>query len=107
MCFLGAALQGGDCFGYFMQWGLAKGVLKEVWEVVAGNEGRLNQQQFLGCLYLMDLARRGVPPPRSLPPGAFPPVAGAAQGPADTGRAFSLSGLEQVCRGLLRPASCS
>jgi hypothetical protein len=80
-----------------MQWGLGKGVLKDVWDAVAGDEGRLNAQQFLGCLYLMDLAKRGMAPPRALPPGAFPPVAGAApQGPPEAGRAFSLSGLEQV-----------
>ena len=77
-----------------MQWGLSKGVLKDIWDVVAGDEGRLNETQFLGCLYLMELAKRGVAPPGSLPLGAFPPIAGTAA--PEAGRAFSLSGLEQV-----------
>ena len=52
-------LQGGECFGLFMQSGLPKHVLKDVWAVVAGDEGRLNLAQFLGCMYLLDQAKRG------------------------------------------------
>ena len=55
-------VQGGDCFGAFMQWGLPKGTLKDVWATVAGDEGYLSQQQFVQCLYLMDNAKRvGLP----------------------------------------------
>ena len=54
-------LQGGDCFGAFMQWGLPKGTLKDVWGIVAGDEGFLNQHQFVQCLYLMDNAKRVCP----------------------------------------------
>jgi len=68
--------QGGDCAGFFMQWGLPKELLKEIWEIVAGDEGRLSQAQFLSCLYLMDLAKRGVKPLRNIPRGPFPPIAG-------------------------------
>lgn len=50
--------QGGDCFAVFMQWGLPKSTLKDVWQIVAGNEGKLTQQQFVQCLYLMDLAKQ-------------------------------------------------
>ena len=42
-----------------MQSGLPKHVLKDIWAVVAGDEGRLNQAQFLGCMYLLDQAKRG------------------------------------------------
>ena len=89
------ALQGGECFGYFMQWGLPKEALKSIWEVVAGDEGRLTQGQFLSCIYLMDLAKRGRPLPQRLPPGAFPPVAPAAPAPGAQ-RALSLSGMQGV-----------
>lgn len=41
-----------------MQWGLPKGTLKDVWGLVAGDEGFLNQHQFVQCLYLMDNAKR-------------------------------------------------
>ncbi len=51
-------MQGGDCFGAFMQWGLPKGTLKDVWAAVAGDQGYLSQQQFVQCLYLMDNAKR-------------------------------------------------
>ena len=51
-------VQGGDCFGAFMQWGLPKGTLKDVWATVAGDEGYLSQQQFVQCLYLMDNAKK-------------------------------------------------
>ena len=70
--------QGGDCFAAFMQWGLPKGNLKDIWAVVAGDNGQLTEQQFLACLYLMDQAKRGIPPPASLPPGPFPPISTAA-----------------------------
>lgn len=50
--------QGGDCFSFFMQWGLPKAVLKQVWDVVAGDEGQLNPQQFAACLHLMDNAKK-------------------------------------------------
>lgn len=97
-------MQGGDCAGFFMQWGLQKEVLRDIWEVVAGDEGRLSQDHFLGCLYLMDLAKRGAPPPKFLPPGLFPPIAGASAQP-NAGSSFSLSGMQQVCLSG-RPFSC-
>lgn len=71
-------VQGGDCFGAFMQWGLPKGTLKDVWAAVAGDEGFLSQQQFVQCLYLMDNAKRGIPPPPKVPSGPFPPMASAS-----------------------------
>ncbi len=89
------SLQGGECFGYFMQWGLPKAALKDIWELVAGDEGRLTQRQFIGCIYLMELAKKGAPLPPRLPPGPFPPV--AQSGPSDAPqRAVSLSGLQGV-----------
>ena len=88
-------LQGGECFGYFMQWGLPKEALKGIWELVAGDEGRLTQGQFLSCIYLMDLAKRGRPLPQRLPPGTFPPVAPAVPAPGAQ-RALSLSGMQGV-----------
>ncbi|CAL8470940.1 g10482 [Coccomyxa elongata] len=87
-------VEGGDCAGFFLQWGLPKEVLRDIWEVVAGDEGRLSQSHFLGCLYFMDLAKRGVPPPRVLPPGPFPPIA-SSSAPSDTGSSFSLSSMQQ------------
>ena len=83
-----------------MQWGLPKEALKGIWELVAGDEGRLTQGQFLSCIYLMDLAKRGRPLPQRLPPGAFPPVAPAAPAPGAQG-ALSLSGMQGV-----RPSRC-
>ena len=41
-----------------MQWGLPKGILKDIWAIVAGDEGRLTADQFVQCLYLMDNAKR-------------------------------------------------
>ncbi|KAL4435474.1 hypothetical protein ABPG77_006236 [Micractinium sp. CCAP 211/92] len=70
-------VQGTDCFGAFMQSGLPKASLKQIWDLVAGNEPRLNRHQFVQALYLIDCAKRGTPVPTSLPPGSFPPVAGA------------------------------
>ncbi len=55
---IASCMQGGDCFGAFMQWGLPKGTLKDVWAAVAGDQGYLSQQQFVQCLYLMDNAKR-------------------------------------------------
>ena len=81
--------------------------------MVAGNEGRLNQQQFVQCLYLMDQAQRGQAPPPKLPPGPFPPMAAqpqiptAAQGQpggfsiADTQRVRACGGGERREGGLL------
>ena len=42
-----------------MQSGLPKHVLKDIWAVVAGDDGRLTMPQFLSCMYLLDLAKRG------------------------------------------------
>lgn len=75
-------VKGADCFGFFLQWQLPKTVLRDVWSVVAGNAGQLNQQQLAACLYLMDNAKRGLPVPAALPPGPFPPQQGAAPAPA-------------------------
>eukprot|EP00798_Chlamydomonas_sp_ICE-L_P018643 gene18643-25158_t len=71
-------VSGQDCFGFFMQWGLDKSVLRDIWATVAGQAGQLNGTQFVQSLYLMDQAKRGVRPPTQLPPGQFPPLAGAA-----------------------------
>jgi hypothetical protein len=80
------SLQGADCFHAFMAWGLDKSILKRIWDAVAGNAGHLNQNQFIQCLYLMDGAKRGFPPPLKLPPGQFPPLApGAALPPLAIG----------------------
>lgn len=35
-----------------------------------------SRHQFVQALYLIDLAKRGMPVPAALPPGPFPPVAG-------------------------------
>lgn len=87
--------QGGECFGYFMQWGLTKAMLKDIWELVAGDEGRLSQRQFVSCIYLMEQAKRGSPLPKRLPPGAFPPIAAPAP-QHGAQQAVSLSGLQGV-----------
>ena len=34
-------VQGTDCFGAFMQSGLPKAALKQIWDLVAGDEARL------------------------------------------------------------------
>lgn len=60
-----------------MQSGLSKGVLKQIWDLVAGHDSRLNRHQWVQALYLIDLCKRGMPMPLALPPGPFPPVAGA------------------------------
>lgn len=82
--------QGGDCFGVFMQWGLDKGVLKSIWDVVAGNAGHLSQDQFIKCVYLMDNAKRGMPVPKQLPAGQFPPLAGTTVNDCFTLTQFSV-----------------
>lgn len=87
--------QGGECFGYFMQWGLPKAALKDIWELVAGDEGRLTQRQFVSCIYLMELAKTGNPLPQRLPPGPFPPVS-QPTAPAARQRSVSLSDLQGV-----------
>ena len=87
--------QGGECFGYFMQWGLPKATLKDIWELVAGDEGRLTQRHFVSCIYLMELAKTGNPLPQRLPPGPFPPVLQPAA-PAAWERSVSLSDLQGV-----------
>lgn len=89
------SLQGGECFGYFMQWGLPKATLKDLWELVAGDEGRLTQRQFISCIYLMERVKAGAPLPHRLPPGPFPPVAQPASS-APPQRAVSLAGLQGV-----------
>lgn len=40
-------VQGVDCFAAFMQSGLPKATLKQVWDVVAGDDGQLNMHQFV------------------------------------------------------------
>lgn len=77
---LDGIVQGGDCFTYFMAWGLDKTVLRDIWHVVAGNAGKLNDHQFTQCVYLMDCAKRGIPVPSVLPPGPFPAVVASAAG---------------------------
>jgi hypothetical protein len=67
-------LQGGECFPVFMKSGLDKGLLKRMWDLVAGNAGSLNAEQFFKCMYLMDGCRRGAALPAVLPPGPWPQV---------------------------------
>ena len=38
--------QGGDCFTAFLQWGLDKAVLRDIWDMVASGAGALNGNQF-------------------------------------------------------------
>lgn len=52
------AEQGKDCFEAFMQWGLPKGVLRNTWNLVAGNLGQLDARQFISCVYLMDMVKK-------------------------------------------------
>jgi len=74
------AVQGVDCFPTFMRCGLPKGALKDIWDVVAGDEGHLNRHQFIQCMYLIECAMLGSPIPSALPPGQFPPIQSAAVG---------------------------
>eukprot|EP00882_Tetradesmus_deserticola_P028308 GHRQ01031532.1.p1 GENE.GHRQ01031532.1~~GHRQ01031532.1.p1 ORF type:complete len:280 (+),score=101.33 GHRQ01031532.1:495-1334(+) len=63
--------KGAECFPVFMQSGLDKGLLKRLWDLVAGNAGSLNAQQFAQAMALMEGCRRGAPLPAALPPGAW------------------------------------
>lgn len=85
-------VSGADCFGAFLAWGLDKAVLRDIWNVVAGNAGQLSSDQFVKCLYLMDNAKRGMPVPPALPPGPFPPGIGAGT-PGAVSRAVSSGSL--------------
>lgn len=86
-------LQGGDCFNAFMQSGLHRQILKAVWAVVAGDASFLTQDQFVSCLYLMDLAKQGRPLPSSIPSGTFPP----RSQPEVSGKpVFDLNSVQQV-----------
>ena len=69
-------VQGVDCFPTLMRSGLPKETLKQIWDVVAGDEGHLNGHQFVQCLYLVDCAKMGIPIPATIPPGQFPPSQG-------------------------------
>lgn len=50
--------QGQDCFGAFMEWGLPKEALREIWALVAGSQGQLDKHQFVSALYLMDSVKK-------------------------------------------------
>lgn len=67
-------LQGAECFPVFMLSGLDKALLKRMWDMVAGNAGSLNAEQFFKCMYIMDGCRRGAQLPAALPPGRWPQV---------------------------------
>ncbi len=58
---------GAECFPVFMKSGLDKGVLKSIWDLVAGNEGALNEQQFVMSQHLIMGSLKGQPLPTSLP----------------------------------------
>lgn len=75
-------VQGADCFGLFSSSGLGKHQLKQIWDIVAGNVGQVNFQQFFTCLYLIQATVSGKPVPTALPPPPFPPLQGAAPPPA-------------------------
>ena len=53
-----SGVQGQDCFGAFMAWGLPKEVLREIWALVAGSQGQLDKHQFVSALYLMDSVKK-------------------------------------------------
>ena len=67
-------VQGVDCFATFMRSGLSKSSLKDIWDLVAGEQGQLNRHQFVQCLYLIECIKSGMKLPQSLPSGQFPPV---------------------------------
>ncbi|GMH40613.1 hypothetical protein BSKO_08517 [Bryopsis sp. KO-2023] len=67
-------VQGSECFNTFVSTGVDRSVLKMIWATVAGNEGFLRKDNFIKCLYLIENAKRGIPPPSTLPEG-IPPVA--------------------------------
>lgn len=54
--------------------GLDKALLKRMWDMIAGNAGSLNAEQFIKCMYIMDGCRRGAQLPAALPPGPWPQV---------------------------------
>lgn len=54
----GLCTQGKDCFGAFMQWGLPKEVLRDVWNLVAKGQGQLDAKQFISCVYFMDSVKK-------------------------------------------------
>jgi Ca2+-binding EF-hand superfamily protein len=58
---------GGECFPVFMKSGLDKSVLKHIWDLVAGNEGKLDEQQFLLSQHFIMLSLKGEKLPTSLP----------------------------------------
>lgn len=41
-----------------MEWGLPKEVLREIWALVAGQQGQLDARQFISCVYLMDSVKK-------------------------------------------------
>ena len=92
-------MQGAECSSHFLQWGLDKGVLRHVWDLVSKGAGALNQPQFVAALYLMDAAKRGVAPPATLPPGPFPPVV-VSVGPGEGGRLGGCSSCKHTAAGL-------
>jgi len=67
-------VSGTACFGMFMQSGLSKGTLKDIWDVVAGRSAELNGHQFIQCMYLIDWVK-------SRGPGAVVPTVLPAQFP--------------------------
>ena len=51
-----------------------KQVLKDIWEVSDGDkDGGLTWSEFVVAVYLTEQARKGIMPPKVLPPGKFPP----------------------------------
>lgn len=67
-------LEGSDCFGIFMQWNLPQDDLSQIWDLAAGEDGRVSKEQFVNCLYLMDMKRKGATMPSHLPPHFAPTV---------------------------------
>eukprot|EP00803_Ostreobium_quekettii_P004579 evm.model.scf_431.1 EVM.evm.TU.scf_431.1 scf_431:11385-13403(-) len=78
-------VQGSECAGEFMNTGVDRGVLKDIWSAVAGNKPYLTSSDFLKCMYMIELTRKGIPLPKVLPPDPFPLVATAPQPPAGPG----------------------
>lgn len=73
-------VQGSQCIELFSNRGVDRSALKQIWQVVAGSAGVINRDQFIKCLYLIEIYRRGMPIPASLPPGQFPLIAQATTG---------------------------
>lgn len=65
-------LQANECFSIFMQWNLPQSDLSSIWDIAAGDDGRLNKEQFVNCLYLMESRRKGAQIPTHLPPNFQP-----------------------------------